>query len=222
MVDNELGSGSDYTVFLNFLGIPIVDMTFDGPYGVYHSRYDDYAWMSRFGDPGFRYMTAMVEVWLRLALRLANAEAPPYDFAGYADLVDGFVAGLETLPHAERLDLAGARSALQRLRENARRASAALERAVERGPVAEAIDRELIALERGFLLEDGIPDRPWFQHALYAPRYTYAALSLPGVTEALERGDLELARTQLRLVVERLDVVADGLDRIASAAGSPQ
>ncbi|HUP22749.1 MAG TPA: M28 family metallopeptidase [Thermoanaerobaculia bacterium] len=220
MVENRLGSGSDYTVFLNFLGIPIVDMIFDGPYGVYHSQYDSYYWVSRFGDPGFRYMTAMVEVWLRLALRLANAEALPYDFAGYAELVAGFVDELEALPGATRLDLATTRAALSRLRENAQRATAALERAVERGPVSAELDRELIALERAFLLEEGIPDRPWFKHALYAPRYTYAAMSLPGVTEAVERGDAELARDQLRLLVERLEAVATGLERIAAGAGA--
>jgi N-acetylated-alpha-linked acidic dipeptidase len=220
MVDNELGSGSDYTVFLNFLGIPIVDMTFDGPYGVYHSQYDDYTWMSRFGDPGFRYMTAMVEVWTRLALRLANAEALPYDFAGYAETIAGFVDELAKLAGSERLDLAGARGAVSRLRDNARRADAALVRAVDRGPTSASVDRELLALERAFLLEAGIPDRPWFKHALYAPRYTYAALSLPGVTEALEQGDGELAREQLRLLVERLDAVTAGLGRVAAAVGA--
>ncbi|MGB6854343.1 MAG: M28 family peptidase, partial [Thermoanaerobaculia bacterium] len=80
LVDNNLGSGSDYTVFLNYLGVPIVSMSFDGPYGVYHSQYDDLYWMEHFGDPGYRYMTAMVEVWCRLALRLANADILPYDF----------------------------------------------------------------------------------------------------------------------------------------------
>ncbi|HWC45181.1 MAG TPA: M28 family metallopeptidase, partial [Casimicrobiaceae bacterium] len=71
---NALGSGSDYTVFLNFLGVPVVEMDFDGPYGVYHSVYDDYYWMTHFGDPGFNYMTAMSEVWGRMAMRLANAD----------------------------------------------------------------------------------------------------------------------------------------------------
>jgi N-acetylated-alpha-linked acidic dipeptidase len=214
-VETRLGSGSDYTVFLNFLGIPVVDLTFDGPYGVYHSQYDDYFWMSRFGDPGFRYMTAMVEVWSRLALRLANAEVLPYDFEGYAVFLRELVDELGALPGAERLDLAGARAAVERLRESAERSAMALGRAMTSGSLAEPLDRELIALERAFLLEQGIPDRPWFKHALYAPRYTYAALSLPGVTEALEKGNGELAREQLRLLVERIDAVTAGLERIA-------
>ena len=51
LINNRLGSGSDYTVFLNFLGVPIVDMSFDGAYGVYHSIYDDHRWVAQIGDP---------------------------------------------------------------------------------------------------------------------------------------------------------------------------
>jgi len=58
-----LGSGSDYTVFFNHIGMPSLDAGFDGPYGVYHSVLDDFYWMSHFGDPGFVYHTAMVRVW---------------------------------------------------------------------------------------------------------------------------------------------------------------
>ena len=63
LVTNELGSGSDYTVFLNLLGIPIVSMSFNGDYGVYYSQYDSYYWVTQIGDPGLDYMTTMVDVW---------------------------------------------------------------------------------------------------------------------------------------------------------------
>ncbi len=80
LVDNRLGSGSDYTVFLNHLGIPVADLTFDGPYGVYHSIYDTHAWVARIGDPGFRYHATLVQLWGLLVLRLANAAALPLDY----------------------------------------------------------------------------------------------------------------------------------------------
>jgi N-acetylated-alpha-linked acidic dipeptidase len=73
MVDTRIGSGSDHTVFLNFLGRPTIGLTFDGPYGVYHSMYDNFYWMNNFGDPGYRYHAFMSVVWGVLALRLANA-----------------------------------------------------------------------------------------------------------------------------------------------------
>ena len=52
-ISTRIGGGSDYTVFLNFLGVPIVDMRFEGPYSLYHSAYDNHDWVSRFADPGF-------------------------------------------------------------------------------------------------------------------------------------------------------------------------
>ena len=60
-----LGSGSDYTPFLQHLGIPSTDMGFGGDYGVYHSAYDSFYWMDQFGDPGFRYHVAAAQVWAR-------------------------------------------------------------------------------------------------------------------------------------------------------------
>src|SRR5205814_3945489 len=91
LVNNRLGSGSDYTVFLNFLGAPVLDMSFSGPYGVYHSIYDNHLWMSKFGDPGFRYHAAMARLWGLLALRLANADIVPLDYRPYADRIHEFV-----------------------------------------------------------------------------------------------------------------------------------
>ena len=123
-VTNTLGSGSDYTVFLNFLGLPIVDMSFDGPYGVYHSMYDDYYWMAHFGDPGFRYMTTMADVWGRMALRLANAPVLPLDYATYAERVGGFIDDLAAVPgvkqHLDLNALRGGAAALARERQGAR------------------------------------------------------------------------------------------------------
>ncbi|HXH07770.1 MAG TPA: M28 family metallopeptidase, partial [Vicinamibacterales bacterium] len=91
LVQNRLGSGSDYTVFLNFLCVPVADLSFDGPYGVYHSIYDNHHWVARIGDPGFRYHAAMVRLWGALALRLANADVPPLDYRPSAELVARFV-----------------------------------------------------------------------------------------------------------------------------------
>ena len=62
--------------------------------------------MTQFGDPGFKYMTAMGEVWGRMALRLANAEHYPHDFGIYAERVGGFIDALAAQPAVNaRLDL---------------------------------------------------------------------------------------------------------------------
>ena len=92
VVDNRLGSGSDYTVFLNFLGVPVADLSFDGPNGVYHSLYDNHNWVATIGDPGFRYHVALVQFWGLVALRLAGADVVPLDYEPYARRIDEFAA----------------------------------------------------------------------------------------------------------------------------------
>jgi N-acetylated-alpha-linked acidic dipeptidase len=227
LVENELGSGSDYTVFLNFLGVPVASMGFGGPYGVYHSQYDDLYWMEHFGDPGYRYMTAMVEVWGRLGLRLANADVIPYDFRPYASTVGSFVDSLKEVPKLEdELDLTAVTAVVDEWRREAEKLHQKTEEALTRegetgaGTYAD-LNTALLTVERELLLEEGIPDRPWFKHALYAPRYTYAAMSLPGVREAAEAGKWELARSQLEALLERLRAVAAATREAAGQVPAP-
>src|SRR5579864_4897940 len=94
LADTRIGSGSDHTVFLNFVGMPVIGLGFEGDYGVYHSAYDDFFWMNRFGDPGYRYHTLTSQLWGVTALRLANADLLPFDFATYASNIRQFVNDL--------------------------------------------------------------------------------------------------------------------------------
>jgi N-acetylated-alpha-linked acidic dipeptidase len=102
LADTRIGSGSDHTVFLNFVGMPVLGLGFEGPYGVYHSAYDDFFWMNHFGDPGYRYHTLMSQLWGVLALRLANADLLPFDFASYASNIRQFVNELEKDKNKEK------------------------------------------------------------------------------------------------------------------------
>ncbi len=94
LADTRIGSGSDHTVFLNFIGVPVLGLGFEGDYGVYHSAYDDFFWVNHFGDPGYRYHTLMSQLWGVTALRLANADLLPFDFATYANNIRQFVNDL--------------------------------------------------------------------------------------------------------------------------------
>jgi N-acetylated-alpha-linked acidic dipeptidase len=207
LVDVRIGSGSDHTVFLNHLGIPTVGLEFDGPYGVYHSMYDSHYWMANIGDPGFRYHRAMAQLWGVLGLRLANADVLPLDFAFYGETLRGFVRELQAANPGMKgkLDL----TALQRATVNFQTAGRALKHEVEKrlahseglsAKEAAALDAAILQVERNWLHAEGIPGRPWFKHLLYAARYTYAHLELPGLTEAVETGNWELAREQARLL----------------------
>jgi N-acetylated-alpha-linked acidic dipeptidase len=210
LVDPKIGSGSDHTVFLNHLGRPVINLGFTGDYGVYHSQYDDHAWMKTIGDPGFLYHTALTKLWGVTALRLANADLLPFDYAANAHTLEGFVDTLAQAHPDAPVDWERLRG---RIREFGS-ASTALQTALAAGLPAGArsaarldrLNHDLMQVESNWLDPAGIPDRPWFQHLLYAARYTYAHLELPGLTEAVEAGDGPAAQkeaTRIELALER-------------------
>jgi N-acetylated-alpha-linked acidic dipeptidase len=221
MVGNRLGSGSDYTVFLNFLGVPIVDMSFTGPYGVYHSVYDNHLWMQKFGDPGFIRHAAMTRLWGVMALRLANADVVPLDYRASADRIREFVGEkIEGAKPAERAALQPLEGAADRFAAAAEAAGRRMETLLADGTgdvkAMAALSQTLIKTERAFLHTDGIPDRPWYRHLIYAPKPTYAAEVLPGVAEALDAGNRRRIAEQVAHLVAALDraaAILDGRDR---------
>lgn len=214
LVETRVGSGSDHTVFLNHLGIPVILPEFTGPYGVYHSMYDNSYWMDRFGDPGFRVHRALTQYWGVLALRLANAEVVPFDFAAYGRVVAGFLAeatrslASQSSGTPEREDWKHLLASAEEFTAAGFAFDEALRRALRRGPLeAEAaaeVNATLRTVERNWLDPAGLPGRPWFRHALYATRYTYASLVLPGLTEAIEHGDAEGVARQVRILADAL------------------
>jgi N-acetylated-alpha-linked acidic dipeptidase len=221
LVRTRIGSGSDHTAFINFAGVPIIDMTFDGPYGVYHSAYDSHAWVSRIGDPGFKYHDLMVELLGVVALRLANAEILPFDFEPYAAALRDFIREAEAIPGAAgELDMAALAAQARLLRLQARRLGWRMERLLGAGSpsqaLADRVNGRILRFERNWIDERGIPGRPWFKHLLYAPRYTYAAMTLPGITEAAEAGDWKRARAEAERVREAIARNADLLENAAA------
>jgi N-acetylated-alpha-linked acidic dipeptidase len=210
LADTRIGSGSDHTVFLNFLGIPTVGLQFDGPYGVYHSLYDDYYWMNHFGDPGYHYHALMTQLWGGLALRLANADVLPYDFEFYGSNIHRFVDELDQRSHVKASGRVDLETLYRRIAEfqNAGREFNSAAAAALRGSLDEAtanrINTALIQIERNWCNPAGIPGRPWFKHTLYAARFTYAHLELPGLTEAAEAGDWKRAAQQEAILENEL------------------
>src|SRR5204863_8486920 len=77
--------------FYNHLGIPIADWGFSGESGMYHSQYDDFAWMSRFGDPSFAYHATAAGMGAAMVLRLANADVVPCDYLEFARTMQRYV-----------------------------------------------------------------------------------------------------------------------------------
>jgi N-acetylated-alpha-linked acidic dipeptidase len=208
----DLGSGSDYSAFLQHLGVPSTDVGSDGPYGVYHSVFDNYAWFVRFADPAFVYEQQMARIFGLEVLRMAQADALPFDYETYGNEVHQHLeaAGRRALELGwkQKPDFAASLQAAARL--------ATAGRAVHQA-AASATGRQLARLNLAMLgaeramLGRGLPHRPWFRHTVYAPgEYTgYAAVVIPGVNEAMDRNDAAAA-------AEALDEVTAALDRAAA------
>jgi N-acetylated-alpha-linked acidic dipeptidase len=206
-----LGSGSDYTVFFNHVGVPSADFLFDGPYGVYHSIYDSHEWMSRYGDPGFRYHAAMAGLWGVAALRLANADVLPFDYAAYGRDLVVYLDDVEALAGKGPLavDLGPARQQARRL------AALALPATDGDADLRRRRNEALLQAERDLTRAEGLPGRPWFRHLVYAPLPSYAAETLPGVREAILEKDAARASAQVAALAQALRQAADRLEAVA-------
>ncbi|MFT3789986.1 MAG: transferrin receptor-like dimerization domain-containing protein [Rudaea sp.] len=100
-----LGSGSDYSAFLQHLGIASINLGFGGEDdngGIYHSRYDSFEHFDRFGDPGFKYEVALAQVAGRVVLRTAAADVLPMRFGDFSATLDRYVVQLHKLADDER------------------------------------------------------------------------------------------------------------------------
>jgi N-acetylated-alpha-linked acidic dipeptidase len=227
---DRLGSGSDYTVFLDHLGVPALDVGFSSPGGEYHSAYDQTYQLEHFLDPGYLGQQAASRTTGVAALRLANADALPLRYSNYARAVDGYVADLQeiqrTNPAAAQVDLSPLRTAAQQWLA----ASQALEARAGQlvasdSPASRALDRVNRALmreERALTQRQGLPGRPWYRHQVYAPGINtgYAAQFLPGMRDALEAGDAATVTTYRDLLLDSLRRATDIAQRAAGPAAT--
>ncbi len=188
-----IGSGSDHSVFLNHIGAPALDMSFSGDYGVYHSVYDNYYWMTHFGDPGMLYTAALAKIWAHMIIDLACGTVLPLDFESYAQELQKYLSDWAVKFDPEKKKAATLFALLGNLEKEAARIRPLLfdpEKVQKTDPdILRHINRLLISLERDFTDPAGIPRRPWYKHLIFGARYTYAVLLLPALTEASEAGD---------------------------------
>jgi N-acetylated-alpha-linked acidic dipeptidase len=222
---SDPGGGSDFAGFYNHLGIPHLDWGFGGPGGVYHSAYDTHEWMSRFGDPGFRHHAAAARVGAALALRLANADVLPYDYAEFARTVKqhlpaaeratrerGWELSLDTL--ARSIDaMERAASELARVRDAALTRSSVQKRALERANAA------LLRVERALTRPEGLRTRPWYRALIYAADENngYSTMVLPSVNEAIRAGDRALASREAADLAARFASATRALEDATAA-----
>jgi N-acetylated-alpha-linked acidic dipeptidase len=213
----DLGSGSDYTAFLQHLGVPASDVSSSGPYGVYHSAFDDFTWFKKFADPDFVYEQQMARVFGLEVVRMADADVLPYDYEQYGKEIAAYLDAARQRAEGKfgsrALDFGAVNNAARHFQS-----AGAKMLAKQKNPPREVarLNQALRGAERALLLPlgQGLPHRPWFRHAIYAPgEYTgYAAVVIPGVNEALDKGDSERARQQLAALATTLERAAKTLE----------
>jgi N-acetylated-alpha-linked acidic dipeptidase len=213
---DALGSGSDYTAFLDYLQIASLDLGFggDGGGGVYHSVYDSFYWYSHFSDGTFVHSAALSRVIGTAMLRLADADVLPFEFRATAATLREYVEEIARMPEVEkRLDLKPIRDAIETLDSQAAKYEKAMGRLDRLGARADLakLNEALYTSERSFRYDAGLPRREWFKHVAYAPGfYTgYGVKTLPGIREGVEQNQWEEAKTFV-------PIVADAIRRLAA------
>jgi N-acetylated-alpha-linked acidic dipeptidase len=222
-----LGSGSDYTPFLQHLGIASMNTGFggDGGGGVYHSIYDSFAWYIRFGDPTFEHGRALSQINGTIVMRLADADVLPFEFTNLAETIGRYVDEVEKLkvrPKREKdVDLTPLKSAVKSLGEAARRYEEALGKAGSTNFAqvkdTKTLNELLYQSERKLTNEHGLPRREWFKHEIYAPGfYTgYGVKTIPGVREAIEEKKWDEVQPEVRKASDAIQALASQVDSAA-------
>jgi N-acetylated-alpha-linked acidic dipeptidase len=201
----DLGSGSDYTPFIQHLGVPSTDIGSEGPYGVYHSVFDNYNWFIKFGDPTFVYEQQQARVFGLEILHMADADVLPYDYDLYGKEILSYLnsAQKRAAKSELKLDFTATLAAAQRFAA----AGVAVRTRQSAAPAnPTALNQALRNAETALLNPAGLPDRRWYKHTIYAPgEFTgYAAVVIPGVNEAIDGADTDRAQTQLTALAEAL------------------
>ncbi len=218
-----LGSGSDYTAFLDFLTIASLDAGFGGQgsdSGVYHSTYDSFYWYTHFSDTDFAYGAALSRTMGTMIMRLADADVLPFEFTATAKTLRGYADEISALrkdtKDAPPLDLAPLSSAIDRLQKAADAYDRVSARAVSLDASKRAqLNRLLYTSERAFKYDAGLPKREWFKHLMYAPGfYTgYGVKTLPGIREGIEQKVWDEPRKFIPIVAASIDKLTSQIDQ---------
>ncbi|KAF2822510.1 Zn-dependent exopeptidase [Ophiobolus disseminans] len=240
---STMGSGSDFTAFQDFAGIPSIDMGFGfgtGPKDAvyhYHSNYDSFGWMERFGDPSFQYHATIAKVWALVAARLVETPVLQLNATEYSVGLERYIESVK-----QKSRDAGYKADQEAIFD-------ALDKSVQRFRFASTIHDAVAAqllydyynndipwwkpwekvklylairtvntkykfLERKFLYPAGLDGRPWFKHVVFAPgKWTgYAGATFPGIVEGIDEDKEELVRKWVAIIAGAIDGAADWLE----------
>ena len=222
------GGGSDFAGFYNHLGIPIMDWGFSGAEGIYHSAYDSYHWVAKFGDPGFHLQATMGVLGATALMRAADADILPYDYVAYAQAMRTLseTAGKNIAEKKWHVSLAPLDSAIGVMESAARAFNTARDASLARGGARTAsadswkqANATLLRVERVFVRPQGLPvsKRAWFRNVIYAADNDngYANIGLPSINEAVQSDDEALTTREVSDLAARFRTAAGLLSEAA-------
>jgi N-acetylated-alpha-linked acidic dipeptidase len=221
---SPLGAGSDYVAFLHHAGIASINAGFSGEgyaAGVYHSIYDSFHWYTSFADKDFMYSAVFAQVMATALMRMADAPVLPFEFGSLADAIQSYLDELaKNKEAASKINLDALKTELSRLRS----AAMTFEKQYPKGgsasdSIRSRVNQALIATERAWLLDTGLPGRPWYKHQLVAPGlYTgYSAKTLPGIREAADVARWDEANAQVKVLADTIREVSARIEAAARA-----
>jgi N-acetylated-alpha-linked acidic dipeptidase len=212
------GGGSDFAGFYNHLGIPIAEWGFGGPSGIYHSQYDDYNWMTKFGDTNFQYHAAAASIGTAMMLRIANADVLPYDYVEYAKTMRRYIAPVDKLvsQHHWNAPTTALSASIDRLEREGVAFAAARDSALAGSVPTAALqqtNRALLLVERALIRPEGLRSRPWFRNLIYVADENngYANMVFPSVNEAIRANNEALTRSEIADLASRFNSAAQAL-----------
>lgn len=214
------GGGSDFAGFYNHLGIPIADWGFGGPQGIYHSAYDSYHWMSKFGDPGFQYHATAAKIGAAMLLRIANADVLPYDYVEFARTMRRFATQASQAITEKKWSVSvdSLTRAIARMEDAAAAFDSARDRALSNKPsttMLQRVNASLLEVERQLTRSQGLVTRSWFRNLIYASDENngYATMVFPSVGEAIRASDPNVVAREVNDLAARFDAATRALQR---------
>ncbi|WCJ34125.1 Glutamate carboxypeptidase 2 [Euphorbia peplus] len=219
------GVDSDFAPFLQHAGVPSIDVYYGRDFPVYHTAFDSYEWITKYGDPLFHRHMAVAGVWGLVALHLADDSILPFNYLSYAEQLERHTAVLSNFLNRS-ISLNPISNANQRLALAAKEAeydAKMLRQQEARGDFvalkSRALNDRLMLAERGFLDMDGLQGRRWFKHLIYGPHGDYESKLdfFPGIADAIFRPTSKSREDQQAAIQHEIWRVARAIDRAAMA-----
>ncbi|KAL5222281.1 hypothetical protein ABZP36_026994 [Zizania latifolia] len=221
MIERLGSGGSDFLAFVQHVGIPSTNMVFgEGPgYPVYHSLYDDFVWMEKFGDPGFRRHVAAASIWGLMALRLADEEIIPFSYMSYTVELEAYTKVVENEVRGTDISCSPLHNAIRALRKAATKVNGErkeLQRQLLSNQLSKdslkirALNDRLMQAERAFTSREGLFKQEWFKHLVYgsSEQDDWESASYPGIVDAIASARSNSTKESWKFVQHEIHRVA--------------